>query len=98
MRKKIFMPFIAGLSLTLFYCSFSFAYFGQVIKTFEAAGGAGPGKDWYGGLTWKDGYFCENLSRTDTIYVRNSSNGKVVQQISYNPHIRDCGIAWDGVG
>ncbi|MEA1929245.1 MAG: hypothetical protein U9N73_13645 [Candidatus Auribacterota bacterium] len=52
-------------------------------------------RDYYGGITWKDGYLYENNATTYKIYKRSSTSGEVLGTIPISNRAKDFGISWD---
>jgi hypothetical protein len=69
------------------------AALGDVVNWFYTAGPVA--RDYYGGITWKDGYLCENVAKTNLIYQRDPSSGEVMGTITISDQFKDAGIAWD---
>jgi hypothetical protein len=69
------------------------AKLGEVVNWFYTA--EPHTRDYYGGITWKDGYLYENNSKTYKIYKRSPTSGEVLGTITISDRAKDFGIAWD---
>ncbi|MEA1926966.1 MAG: hypothetical protein U9N73_02075, partial [Candidatus Auribacterota bacterium] len=72
--------------------SFSDSSGSVVVKEFPSVAGAG---DYYGGITFRDGYLYENISKTNILYKRDPADGTILGRIEGLASAKDMGLAWD---